>query len=98
MTTPAPFSPEEIRQLTMPSDPWLSCDDCFDLLDAVLEGTLTHEAPMDEAFRAHLRACEVCQEEAYALATLAAPDYGLDPIRAASTLTAVLRADEPPVG
>ncbi|GAA2146640.1 hypothetical protein GCM10009844_22990 [Nocardioides koreensis] len=96
MTTPASLGPEAIRQLTMPTDPWLSCDDCFDQLDAVLEETLTHAAPMGDSFRVHLRACAVCHQEAHSLAALVAPDYGIDPARAEAELDAVLRDDGSP--
>ncbi|HWJ81207.1 MAG TPA: hypothetical protein VNS55_03130 [Nocardioides sp.] len=92
MSTPLPLGPEAIRQMTMASDPWLSCDDCFDLLDRVVEDLLTGRAPMDESFRVHLRACAVCREEASSLATLVAADHDLDPARAAAVLDAALLA------
>ena len=97
MTTPAPLSAEAIRQLTMASDPWLSCDDCFDQLDEVVEAMLTRGAPMHEPFRAHLRACAVCQQEAYSLATLVAPDFDADPALAVAELDSLLR-DDPATG
>jgi hypothetical protein len=53
---------------------------------------------MRESFRVHLRACSVCQQEAYSLVTLAAPDYDLDPATAAAELDAVLGEEAPPVG
>lgn len=90
MTRPT-LSAEAVRRLTMASDPWLSCDDCFDLIDQVIEQTLTRRAPMSESFRVHLRACAVCQEEAHSLATLVAPDLGIDPARAVAELDAILR-------
>ena len=90
MTTPASLSPGAIRRLTLSSDPWLSCDDCFDLLDEVIEETLSSGAGMREAFRVHLRACTVCCQEAYSLATLVAPDLDIGPGLAVAKLDAVL--------
>jgi hypothetical protein len=66
-----------VARLTVATDPWLSCDDCFDGIDVVLEGMLARREPMPGAFRVHLLGCPVCHEEAEALATLVAADHGL---------------------
>lgn len=66
-----------VARLTVATDPWLSCDDCFDGIDAVVEGLLERREPMPGAFRVHLRGCPVCHEEAEALATLVAAEHGL---------------------
>ena len=42
---------------------------------------------MEAAFRVHLMGCSVCREEAPSLATLVAPNHGLDPSRAAPSST-----------
>ena len=71
-----------LRRLTVDTDPWLSCDDCFDRIDTVVERLLAGASPLDEAFRAHLLGCPVCREEAEALVTLVAPEHGLHPAAA----------------
>lgn len=73
---------DTVRRLTVCTDPWLSCDDCFDGIDSVVEGLLGRGESMDAAFRAHLLGCPVCREEAEALATLVATDHGLLPAAA----------------
>jgi hypothetical protein len=83
MTGQLPLTPEAVRRLTAMTDPWLSCDDCFDEIDTVVEGILTTQRDsLSEAFRVHLLSCSVCCEEAEALATLIAADHGLDPATA----------------
>jgi hypothetical protein len=86
MTDKLPLTPEAIRRLTVATDPWLSCDDCFDEVDSAVEGVLTHAAPLTDPFRVHLQGCSVCYEEAHALAMLVAPDYALAPEDAAQLL------------
>jgi hypothetical protein len=73
------LTPEEIRRLTAVTEPWLSCDDCFDEVDAVVEGILDRGEAISDAFRIHLLSCSVCCEEAEALATLIAADHCLEP-------------------
>ncbi len=90
MTTPAPLGPEAVRRLTTSSEPWLSCDDCFDQLDVVIEETLTRRSVMRESFRVHLRACAVCREEASSLAALVAPEHDVDPTLAVAELDVIL--------
>ena len=90
MTTPESFSPQAIERLTMSSDPWLSCDDCFEQIDELVEECLTGHGPVSRPLQVHLRACTVCREEAHSLVTLAAPDYGVDPARAAAALDAII--------
>jgi hypothetical protein len=86
MTDPLRLPSDVVQQMILATEPWLSCDDCFDDLDAVVEGALTRTGTMNEAFRVHLLGCSVCREEATSLATLVAPDHDLDPSRAAALL------------
>jgi hypothetical protein len=86
MTDPLRLTSDAVHRLTLDTDPWLSCDDCFDSLDAVVDGVLTQKNAMTEAFRVHLMGCAVCREEATSLATLVAPDHDLDPGRAVELL------------
>jgi hypothetical protein len=84
MTAPdRPLPAEALRRLTTDPGPWLSCDDCFRLVDRYVEGLLTggtdptHSALA--AMPAHLSGCSACSEEAATLLLLAATDAGIDP-------------------
>lgn len=88
MTIHTTLTDSVIEALLIDSDPWLSCDDCFDQADAAVEGLLTGDREFDEPFRVHLRACGVCLEEALSLATLIAPDFGLTEAQAQSRVAA----------
>jgi hypothetical protein len=90
-----PLTPDAIGRLTAATEPWLSCDDCFDDVDSVVEAVLTQTEPMSHRFRVHLAACSVCHEEASSLAALVAPDYGFDPPAAVALLDRVVRGDGP---
>lgn len=61
---------EAIDRLTVNTEPWLSCDDCFEQLDVVIDGMLRSNLPLPEVFRVHLMACPACDEEARSLAAL----------------------------
>jgi NADPH-dependent ferric siderophore reductase len=80
--TPLPLGPRDVERLTLDTQPWLSCDDCFDLVDAYVEQLLTGDLTAQPAMRAHLRGCPACAEEAATLAVLAAEDAGQDPTAA----------------
>lgn len=95
MTGPVALTPEEIRRLTAVTDPWLSCDDCFDTVDAVVEAILEGAETLSEAFRVHLLSCSVCCEETEALATLVAPDHGLDAATALRMVDDLVQAGVP---
>lgn len=98
MTGHMPLTAETIRRLTLLTDPWLSCDDCFDQVDAVIENVLGGTVPMNEAFRVHLNGCSACFDEAVALAELIAPDFTFDPEHAADLLVAATSAPGAPSG
>lgn len=72
MTDHAPLTPEAIERLTVETEPWLSCDDCFEHLDAVIDDLVRSGIPLPEPFRVHLTACAACDEEARSLAALVA--------------------------
>ena len=61
-----PDDPERtIEHLVGPTDPELSCDECFELLDAYVEfelagGAADAEMPL---MRAHLRGCSACRDD-----------------------------------
>lgn len=81
-----PLSPLAIERLTVNSDPYLSCDDCFEHIDVVIDTVLTSAAPLPEEFRTHLLACAVCRDEAESLAQLVAADHDLTPSDAVARL------------
>lgn len=66
---------EAARLLTLSTEPWLSCEDCFRLMDAFAETVLAD--PDTTAFpemRVHLRGCGACAEEAASLLDLLVDD------------------------
>ena len=77
---------DAVRRLTTDPGPWLSCDDCFRLVDRYVEALLATGAepthPELAAMPAHLAGCSACSEEATTLLLLAATDLGLDPAEA----------------
>lgn len=77
-----------VEQISGSYEPWLSCDDCFDHADAVLEDLLERDVPLPHEFAAHLRGCAACHDEMEALAELAAEADGLS----AAASRAILRA------
>ena len=83
------LTPDIVQRLTLDTRPWLSCDDCFRLLDQhvelLLDPHLGDELP---AMRAHLAGCAACADEAVSLALLAAQDAGIDPAPALTRLPA----------
>lgn len=65
-----------VEQLVGPTDPELSCDECFELLDAYVELELTGsdadaEMPL---MRAHLRGCSACRDDHDSLLALLRAD------------------------
>lgn len=77
MTPQDPLTPQAITRLLADSEPWLSCDDCFDQLDTAVEVVLEATQPLPVELRVHLSACTVCHEEAQSLATLVGSDRGI---------------------
>lgn len=73
-----PISDEAARNLTLDSEPWLSCDDCFKTADVAIEQLLIHGMPLTDPFRTHLLACGVCRAEARSLLGLLALDRHLN--------------------
>jgi hypothetical protein len=67
-----------LAQAFGPFEPWLSCDECFDRSDAVLEDLLDRNVPLPADFRAHLAGCAACRDEMESLAEFAATDRGIE--------------------
>jgi hypothetical protein len=73
------LSPLAAAQLTLDAEPYLSCDDCFEQVDARVEALFSAAAePLTPEFRGHLIGCAACRDEAWSLAELAAQDVGVD--------------------
>lgn len=86
-----PLGPDQIEQLTIDSDPWLSCDDCFEQVDRMIEVVLQRSVPLPEPFQVHLTSCAVCHEEARSLAALIASDFALSADDAITYLDSAIR-------
>jgi hypothetical protein len=50
------------RSLTLDTEPYLSCDDCFDLVDRYVEALLSDPDHDQPAVRTHLAGCIACAE------------------------------------
>ncbi|MCP6373791.1 hypothetical protein NL455_28300, partial [Klebsiella pneumoniae] len=73
------LSPETARLLTLDTEPWLSCEDCFAGMDHFVEAILSQ--PGTAAFpemRAHVAGCPACAEEVESLLALVAEQDGID--------------------
>ena len=81
-----PLLPELLEQLTLDTEPWLSCDDCFRHVDEYVELVLAGAAERMPAMAVHLRGCPACVEEAETVLVLAAEDAGVDPAEALARL------------
>jgi hypothetical protein len=81
------LTPEAAQRLTVDAEPWLSCDDCFHLVDQYVENMLSGEREDMPAMQAHLRGCSACRDEATSLLLLTAADDGTDPAPALQRLT-----------
>jgi len=81
-----PLPTDTLHQLTTDPGPWLSCDDCFRLVDRYVDALLSDSTRSTDAelaaMPAHLSGCSACAEEATTLLLLAAADSGLDPAEA----------------
>lgn len=72
--TPGRLSGDTIVSLLADTDPYLSCDDCFDRVDEYVEKVAADPAYDDVAMRTHLAGCGACAQEAEALLQLLAAD------------------------
>lgn len=72
-----PLGPDILARLTVDTEPWLSCDDCFRHVDEYVERLLAGATDPMPAMRVHLRACPACAEEAQTVLELAAEDAGV---------------------
>jgi hypothetical protein len=65
-----PMSPAAVEALLLDTNPWLSCDDCFEQLDTFVEARLRDPHHRDRAMDSHLKGCVACDEEARSLTAL----------------------------
>ena len=65
-----------LDSLTLDTQPWLSCDDCFDLMDQYVEARLADPTFEDPLIATHLAACSACEEETDSLYALLAGGDG----------------------
>jgi hypothetical protein len=87
MTQNRRLGDEAVRALTLPTDPWLSCEECFELSDEFAELVLADpETTSMTSMFVHLRACPACAEEAESLVSLLAQTQGQDPASALARL------------
>lgn len=90
MSTPdKPLTGAQADSLAAPSEPWFSCEDCFDHIDGYVDALIGGGRGIDEPLRVHLARCPACYEEAESLISLAAGDQGARPER----VVAAFRAD-----
>ncbi|MFL6078647.1 MAG: anti-sigma factor family protein [Ornithinibacter sp.] len=64
------LSPAAVDALLLDTTPWLSCEDCFERMDAYVEGLVDGPSHHDPTMSAHLRGCPACAEEAESLLDL----------------------------
>ena len=81
-----PLSAQQARRLTLDTEPYLSCDDCFELVDRYVEKLLSDPNHEDPPMRTHLAGCGACAEEARSLIQLVAEQESLDPALALQQL------------
>ncbi|MBS1861531.1 MAG: hypothetical protein JSS68_07440 [Actinobacteria bacterium] len=80
-TAPGRGGDELLARLLGPGTPELTCEECFEVLDAYVELAIAAE-PADErvpGMRAHLEGCPACTEEYHSLRALLAPEEGGGP-------------------
>ncbi|MGH9229457.1 MAG: hypothetical protein ACRD07_12175 [Acidimicrobiales bacterium] len=68
-----------LQRLAIPTEPWLSCEDCFEQMDGYVEARLADPSTPAPAMDVHLAACPACAEEAASLTVLVAFDDNIDP-------------------
>lgn len=67
---PDVLSERSVDALLRDTTPWLSCDECFERLDAYAEAVASGRPAHDRAMDRHLGACPACDEEARSLIEL----------------------------
>ncbi|MEO7449227.1 MAG: hypothetical protein ABI336_13225 [Humibacillus sp.] len=81
-----PLTAQIARCLILDTHPYLSCDDCFDMVDTYVEALLSDPDHDQLAMRTHLAGCDACAEEARSLIVLVAERDGISPTGALTAL------------
>lgn len=66
-----------VTTLTADTNPYLSCDDCFDQICAYVEKVVAEPLHEHPAMERHLQACPACADEAAAILELLNADAAL---------------------
>jgi hypothetical protein len=72
------LTPEQVASLVAVTEPWLSCDDCFDTLDLWVDALIDGVPRRDQPLLVHFARCAACREEVETLLTLAAQEHGIE--------------------
>jgi hypothetical protein len=73
-------TPDIARLLTLSTEPWLSCEDCFELMDGYVEALLADTGGAEPpGLGVHLTGCAACAEETESLLLFVAGQDGVDP-------------------
>jgi hypothetical protein len=67
---PAWLSGPTADALLQDTTPWLSCEECFERMDAYAEAAIHGATQQDQAMATHLRGCAAWHEEAHSLVDL----------------------------
>jgi hypothetical protein len=65
---------DAVVNLLVDTEPYLSCDECFERIDRYVEQRLKDASHQDVALETHLAGCGVCAEEARTLEELLCQD------------------------
>lgn len=68
------LSQAAVDALLRDTTPWLSCEQCFEQMDAYAEAVASGNDAHDVALERHLSACPACREEAQSLIDLLRAD------------------------
>lgn len=78
MTARPPLDREVAGRFLKLTDPWMSCDRCFEDQDGVVDDLVSSGALPSEAFLVHMGACPACLDETRSLVALVAEQDGAD--------------------
>jgi hypothetical protein len=67
---------DAVAALLVDTEPYLSCDDCFERIDQYVEQRLANPSHHDPEMDIHLTGCGVCADEARTLEDLLRQDAG----------------------
>ncbi len=68
------LSNDTVTSLVVNTEPYLSCDDCFERMDQFVDSRVADPNHSDVEMTTHLAGCGVCAEEASALEELVRSD------------------------